>query len=450
MDNRRLFLLAALGLVGYLIFNAWMHDYASKPAAQPTPTATQKPAETPPAAPSNASTSAPAPAAPKTSGAKIVGAAPLVHGRNITVTTDTVRATLDTAGGGVRQVALLQYPQTEKPSSPPVELLTPEPGHRLVLQTGLRGLGGQQPPRFEAERDVYTLKAGDDALKVPLTWQHDGITVTKTYTFHRDSYQVDLDYQVRNEAAKPVKLTPYAQFRSHYVAQSHSFFSISRYTYTGPAVYTGDKYKKLNYDDIEKKPFAATAAGGWTAMVNQYFLAAVIPAPKLSTHYFAERIKGKRYRSGLVQPSVSVAPGASTTISERLFLGPKLQDRLSCVAPGLSRTVDYGKVTIIAQPMYKVLEAVHWAIGNWGWSILLLVFLIKLVFFPLQQRAGRSMAKMREFQPRIKAIQERYKEDKQRQSQAMMDLYKKEKINPMGGCLPMLFSCPSTSACITC
>ncbi|HET6655737.1 MAG TPA: membrane protein insertase YidC [Gammaproteobacteria bacterium] len=444
MDNRRMFLLAALGLVGYLIFNAWMQDYGPK---APPVQSQQQTATSANAAPS--SSMIPEPAAPAAgaatpaANAKIVGAAPLAHGRDVTVETDTMRVTLDTAGGDVRRVSLLQYPQTQEPSSPPVELLTPEPSHRLVLQTGLRGLTpSDQPPVFQVSAASYTLKAGQDELRVPLTWRGNGVIVTKIYTFHRGNYQVDLDYRITNASGQPLKLAPYAQFRSHYVPQSHSLFSLSRYMYTGPAIFNGEDYKKLNYDELAQDPFSATTAGGWTAMVNQYFLAAVIPPQAMPAHYYAQQISGPRYRSGLVLPEITVAPGADGQVSERLFLGPKLQDRLGDVAPGLGRTVDYGKVTIIAQPMYKVLEAIHWAVGNWGWSIILLVFLIKLVFFPLSQRAGQSMAKMREFQPRIKAIQERYKDDRQRQSQAMMELYKKEKINPMGGCLPMLLQLP--------
>ncbi|HET6655321.1 MAG TPA: membrane protein insertase YidC [Gammaproteobacteria bacterium] len=444
MDNRRMFLLAALGLVGYLIFSAWMQDYAPAPRAQ----SPQQTAAANPAAPSSSAIPAPAvpaAAAGTTDGAssKVVGAAPLAHGQDVEVTTDTMRVILDTAGGDVRKTWLLQYPQTQEEGSPPVELLTPEPSHRLVLQTGLRGLtAAGQPPVFSAPASNYSLDSGQDVVRVPLTWRHNGVTVTKIYTFHRGNYQVDLEYRITNASGQPLKIAPYAQFRSHYVPQSHSLFSLSRYMYTGPAIFNGEDYNKLNYDDLAEKPFSVTTAGGWTSMVSQYFLAAVIPPPATPAHYYAEQITGKRYRSGLVLPEVTVAPGAHAELAQRLFLGPKLQDRLAEVAPGLGRTVDYGKVTIIAQPMFKVLEWIHWAIGNWGWSIILLVFLIKLVFFPLQQKAGRSMAKMREFQPRIKAIQERYKDDKQRLSQAMMELYKKEKINPMGGCLPVLLQLP--------
>lgn len=453
MDNRRLFLLIALGVVCYMIFNAWMADYG---LTQHVPSQTAGTTTQGNHAPTPGTISAPeAPAAPNATQPTATnntapittprgGAPRLAHGQNITVTTDTMQVTLDTAGGTIRHVELLQYGQTEKPDSPPVNLLTPQAKGRLVLQTGLRGLAtANTPVMYKSQATTFALRAGQDELKVPLTWRgSDGVRVTKIYTFHRGKYVVGLDYHVTNAGGQPIEVTPYARFLNHYVPQSTSFFSISRYTYTGPATFDGDDYEKHSYKDLDDKPFSITATGGWIAMVNQYFLAAVLPPAKQPAHYYARHMGNKRYQSGLVLPTQTVAAGANIDIAQRVLLGPKLQDRLGDIAPGLPRTVDYGKVTIIAQPMYKILEGIHYVVGNWGWSILLLVFLMKLVFFPLFQKSGRSMAKMREFQPRIKAIQKRYKEDRQRQSQAMMELYKTEKINPIGGCLPMLLYFP--------
>ncbi|HET7569983.1 MAG TPA: membrane protein insertase YidC [Gammaproteobacteria bacterium] len=446
MDNRRMFLLAALGLVGYLIFNAWMQDYgqAQRRAAPTRPAVTQNAQPAP--ATSSSQMPAPAsatPAAPTTQQPQIAGATKLVNGRTVLVTTDVLQVKINTAGGDLRAVALPKYPQTEAKNSPPVELLHPDPSQRLILQTGLNGarLPSDQAT-FTAAAGAYHLQPGQDTLKVPLVWRHDGITVIKTYTFHRGSYKVDLTYRIANASGAPISGSTWARFRRHAVPVSHNMFSIAARTYSGPALFNGNDYNKLQYDDIKDKPVSKIATGGWVAMVNQYFVAAVIPPAKMKVHYYAKALGGDRYVIGAVLPKFSVAPGQEYRRQSLLFLGPKLQDRLASVAPGLPRTVDYGKFTIIAQPMFKVLEAIESVVGNWGWSILLLVFLIQLVFFPLQQKAGRSTAKMREFQPRIKAIQERYKDDKQRLSQAMMELYKKEKINPMGGCLPMLLQVP--------
>lgn len=453
MDNRRLFLLGALGLIGYLIFNAWMHDYGPQRPAAPPATTSASAAPAPvssgipqAAAPGAASTSAPANAAGATSApAQPSPAEPvaLAQGEPITVTTDTLRVTLNTAGGAIREVELLDYPQSKDRPHQPVHLLQAAPAGRLVLQSGLRGVAlPSHQATYRTARDHYVLPAGADAIKVPLTWRHDGVTVTKTYTFHRGSYQVGLDYRIDNRSAAAITGAPYSQFRRHYVPQSHHYLDASRYTYSGPAMYTGTDYRKLSYDDLNDKNVSLTAIGGWEALVSQYFVAAVIPPARATVNYYARSLGGAHYLVGLVMPQFKVAAGAQATLRERLFFGPKLQDRLTDVVPGLERTIDYGKFTIIAQPLFWVLKGIHWGVGNWGLSIILLVFLIKAVFFPLNQMSGRSMAKMREFQPRIKAIQERYKDDKSRLSQAMMELYKKEKINPMGGCLPMLLQVP--------
>jgi YidC/Oxa1 family membrane protein insertase len=447
MDNRRLFLLGALGLVGYLIFNAWMHDYGpQRPARAPVAATTTAPAPassvTAEGVPQVAAPGETRPAPPAQAPA-VAHAQPLAQGRAVTVTTDVLRVTINTGGGDIRKVALLKYPASLKHPQQPVDLLTPDPENRLVLQSGLRGAGlPAHGAAYKAVADDYRLQPGQKTLRVPLTWREGGVTVTKTYTFERGSYQVGLGYRIVNDGQAPVKGAPYTQLRRHYVPHARHFLDVSRYTYSGPAYFNGSEYKKLDYKDLDKTPLAATASGGWAAMVDQYFVAAIIPPTKTGARYYTQALPGSRYLIGAVLPQFTLAPGAQTAVSERLFFGPKLQDRLKGIAPGLERTVDYGKFTIIAQPLFKVLEGIHWGVGNWGWSIILLVFLIKIVFFPLNQMAGRSMAKMREFQPRIKAIQERYKEDKQRLSQAMMELYKKEKINPMGGCLPTLLQVP--------
>lgn len=446
MDNRRVFLLGALGLVGYLIFNAWMQDYGPARTAAPPVASTSAPAPASAAgvpqaaAPTPASTTAPRQTPQKP---VIPGVEPLANGHRIVVTTDVLRVTLNTGGGNIRDVALLEYPRSKDEPGEPVHLLTSAPAERLLLQTGLRGKAlSPHNASFQAAADTYALEPGQKTLKVPLTWRRGGVTVTKVYTFKRGSYQVGLDYHVANAGPAAVSGAPYTQFRRHYVPQEHHFLDVSRYTYSGPAFFNGSDYRKLNYEDLDKQALSATTAGGWAAMVNQYFVAAAIPPADVRAHYYTQALGGSRYLVGLIMPQFNVAPGAQADISERLFFGPKLQDRLKQVAPGLERTVDYGRFTIIAQPLFKVLEGIHWALGNWGWSIIALVFLIKIIFFPLNQASGRSMAKMREFQPRIKAIQERYKDDKQRLSQAMMELYKKEKINPMGSCLPVLLQIP--------
>ena len=461
MDNRRLFLFAGLIFVAFLIYQAWMHDYGPitpPPVPQTTATATiGAPAPEIPAAPN-----ATAPAANTTSSA-VVASAP-THatsmGEQIHVRTDVLDVIINTAGGDIRQAELLKYPvELKEPEL--VKVLNSDNTELLIAQSGLQTRSGPTAPTHEAlytaSRSQYDLAPDQNTLAVTLTWKDkQGLEVQKTYAFTRSSYQISLAYNIHNGSSEPWSGAQYTQFENHYVQESHSLFSVQRYNYQRVATHDNDGYHQYEFKDLAQTPVNKTTLGGWTAVVNHYFLAAVIPedhtllkdgadkqqAAPAENLYYTRSLGDSRYLVGTITALKTVAPGAIATFGNTFFVGPKLQTRLAQVAPGLELTVDYGKLTIIAEPIFKLLNLIQRFIGNWGWSILVLTLLFKLVFYPLNQISGRSMAKMRRVQPRLKALQERYKDDKQRLGQATMEFYKKEKINPMGGCLPMLVQMP--------
>ncbi|HVA56150.1 MAG TPA: membrane protein insertase YidC [Gammaproteobacteria bacterium] len=460
MDNRRLFLFAALVMVVFLIYQAWMQDYGPKtPAPQPLAASTTAvPAPEIPIAPN-----APASTTNAASRAEAVpnpGVTKLPVGEQIHVRTDVLDVIIDTAGGDIRQAKLPEYPvELKKPQL--VKVLNSDNAELLIAQSGLQTHSGPMAPTYgalySASQKQYELAPDQNTLSVTFRWKDKrGLEVLKTYTFNRGSYQIGLSYRLQNGSSEPWSGAQYLQFENQYTEESHSLFSAQRYDYQRVAMYDSDGYHQDEFKDLSEKPVNKTTTGGWIAVVNHYFLAAVIPedqAPAKNAGgeqltkpaenlYYTRALGDSRYSVGTITALRTVAPGASTTFTDKFFIGPKLQTRLAQVAPGLELTVDYGKLTIIAEPIFKLLNLIHRFIGNWGWSILVLTLLFKLLFYPLNQISGRSMAKMRRVQPRLKALQERYKDDKQRLGQATMEFYKKEKINPMGGCLPMLVQMP--------
>ena len=446
MDNRRLILFAALAFVGFLLYQAWLQDYGPKPVTAAV-TAEQSvradaTAATPPAAPGTL-----AAASPVTQPAAVPATAALPKGREIHVQTDVLDLVIDTAGGDIRRAELLQYPQDLKHPDRLVRVLDDNDAALLVLQSGLQPTAGSAGPGadavYSAGADSYSLAEGADSLKVTLTWTDGhGLEVEKTYTLSRGSYEIGLGYSVKNGGKTAWSGGAYSQWQNRFTPVKNSMFSAQRYDYQRVALYGAEGYQQHEFTDLGEKPVSATESGGWIAVVEHYFLAAIIPAGQQKNLYYTKSLGDSRFLTGTVTAEQNAAPGASTSFEQKLYLGPKLQTRLAGVAPGLELSVDYGKLTVIAQPIFWVLEHIEKLLGNWGWSILLLTVLIKAVTYKLNEISGRSMAKMRQVQPRIKAIQERYADDRQRQSQAMMELYKKEKINPASGCFPILIQIP--------
>jgi len=443
MDNQRLILFVALSFVTLLLWQAWMKDYGPAPQSQTAPAVTDRQDTTTTTTPGE---DLPQASAEPATGERLVPEEiALKSGQQVRVETDTLSVVIDTLGGDLRQAGLLDYHMSTEPGSPTFQLLNDTMPDLFVVQSGLRTPDGAEPTHhaeYRAEQLHYRLGDDADTLQVPMHWSSpQGVEVTKLYTFHRGSYVVDLDYQVKNNSAADWHGREYRQLqRSPLKASGQSKFI---HTYTGAVLYSPeDKYQKISFSDMEKSPLDRKVTDGWAAMIQHYFVAALIPDRGKEERYYTKTLSGPRYVIGLISPQDTVPAGASAEFHTRIYVGPKLQDHLAEVAPGLELTVDYGRLTVLAQPIFWLLKTIHKAVGNWGWSIVLLTMLIKLAFYKLSETSYRSMANMRRLAPRLKSLKERYGDDRQRLNQAMMELYKKEKINPLGGCLPIVVQIP--------
>jgi YidC/Oxa1 family membrane protein insertase len=456
MDNPRLYLWIALGLLAWMNIIQWERDYGSRPAAAattpaPSSATTNRPVASPgsgqlPAlpsasAPANTVTPEPATGAPATSSGATNPSAPIVH-----VVTDVVDMDLSLQGGEILRVDLLKYPRDKQPGSPPVRLLTTDPATYSVVRSGLRVADGRPEPThlamFTAPSREYRLQPGAQELRVPLTWTDgQGVTVMKTLVFHPGRYAVDLVYDVQNASQTDWKAASYMQFVRHVYQQKRSMFDVETYAYRGPAVYDGKKPQKLDVNDEDDAKFTRLIADGWIAEMQHHFVAAAVP-PQGEQYEYTLRREDDHSLVGYRGPLKAVPAGASARITEKLFVGPKLQDELRTVGPKLERTVDYGKLTILAEPLFALLRFVYKFVGNWGLTIIIVTIQMNLLFYKLTETSGRSMAKMRAISPRIKNIQEQYKDDREQLAKKMMELYKREKINPLAGCLPILVQIP--------
>jgi YidC/Oxa1 family membrane protein insertase len=446
MDNPRVLLAIALSFIILLLWQSWMEDYGPAPEQQVVEgmaDSNNVAGDVPQAVASDMPSSEITPQ--KTPGAlPETTPAALPAGQLIEVLTDTYRAVIDTRGGDLVEVELLQYPESREPDSPPFRLLERGDTQLFIAQSGLRtGKTGAEPNHhamFTADQTRYQLAEGSDVIEVPLHWtEASGVQVTKTYRFRRGSYVVEVGFDVANKSGTSWSARPYYQLQRTPLQKTSRFL----YTYTGGVIYSPEeKYEKISFDDMEDENLSRKIKGGWAAMLQHYFLAALIPDPEVTAHYYSRALGNERYLIGFSDAGLTVAPGEQASTSVRLFVGPKLQHMMADVAPGLELTVDYGKLTVLAQPIFWLLEKIHGLVGNWGWSIIFLTMIIKGIFFKLSETSYRSMANMRKLAPRMKALKERYGDDKQKLNQAMMEMYKKEKVNPLGGCLPVLVQIP--------
>ncbi|HEY0939014.1 MAG TPA: membrane protein insertase YidC [Steroidobacter sp.] len=450
MDNQRVFIWAALALVLYLNFITWQKDYAPPPvpAASSTQSANGSAApaaETLPDLPSASTDAPPAPAgaAPELSSSK---EAPPANVPVIQVKTDVLSMDISTRGGELIRADLLKYPVEKNRPELPVRLFNPTPPI-YVARSGLRAADQRAEPThqvtYQSAANEYTLAAGQQELVVPLTWTDgQGITVVKTYKFKPGSYRVDLTYDVVNTSDSDYKAASYVQIVRHYEHVERSYFRVETYAFRGPAIFDGKAYRKLDVEDEEDRAFKASITNGWMAALQHHFVAAAVPPAGAPYDYQLSLNSNNDFVLSYRGPLETVPAGGKHTFNETLFVGPKLQDQLAQTGPKLERVADYGKLTILSEPLFWLLEKVYSVVGNWGWAIIIVTFLIKLAFYKLTAASGRSMAKMRTLGPRIKAIQERYKDDREQLGRQMMEIYKREKINPLAGCLPILIQIP--------
>lgn len=454
MENQRLFIWALFGLMAFMAWTAWQQDYGARP--QPPAPAGETAAEALPPE-DTLDTDLPevgdmpaveAPGRPEAEQPADSVAEPAVA--RVRVVTDVLEILISGRGGDIVSAVTLQYPVAKDRPNQLVQVLNPSPSELAVFRTGLRSVsdeGGRPEPNhratYTAEKSEYRLADGQDVIEVPLTWQRDdGLTVTKIYRFERGSYIIPMEQRVENGTGEAWSAAPYGQIAHRIHAQERSMFDVATYSFDGPVLYNGNSYEKLSPDDLrEDGPVQARVENGWLAAIEHHFLSAIVP-PEGEEYRYDFTARGDNFVASTIGPVYNVAPGETASLGMTLFAGPKIQDQLTQVADSLKLTVDYGFLTILAQPLFWLLDKVHDFVGNWGWSIIIVTLLIKLVFYKLTETSGRSMAKMRKLQPRLKAIQERYKDDRQKLSQAMMELYKREKVNPAAGCLPILVQMP--------
>jgi YidC/Oxa1 family membrane protein insertase len=315
-----------------------------------------------------------------------------------------------------------------------------------VFQTGLRSaVGGNEPNHlgvFRSAANEYALAPGQNELVVTLDWVGDGtLSARKTYTFRRGEYGIDLSLSAQPTAGASWRGAPYVQMTRMHHPPARSYTSVDSYSFTGPVLYDGDRYEKLDTKDLVDLPRTQTVRGGWFAAIQHHFLAAAVPPPADDFRYEAA-MRGPEFLLSAIGPINDATATTPLDYSLKLFVGPKIQEQLKEIGEELDLTVDYGRLTLLAQPLFWLLSKVEAWVNNWGWAIVIVTILIKLAFYKLTAMSGRSMAKMRRLQPRMKSLQERYKDDRQGLSQAMMELYKKEKVNPAAGCLPILIQMP--------
>ena len=447
----------ALLVLGFLIWSQWQEDY-NRPASSPVPELfpeSDTPAPVTPTAvdiPTTQQADLPEPvsSAIEEDTPPVAVAAPL--SKRLSVITDTLSVEIDLIGATVVSAKLLGFPVDQKNPDVSVVLMSETGGDYMVAQSGLISSSRTAPnhtTKYESDAEEYRLATGAEELYVPLTWRSgDGLEVTKTFIFHRGRFDIEVRHDLSNQAGGTWTGNRYDQIQRTQPANSgeRSFTNPGRYSYVGGAFYSPEeKFEKVDFEDMAEGDITHSTAGGWLAMVQHYFFTAWIPPENEINAYSTQALGGNgstRYLLRAVSQPVSVAPGESHSFSSTFYVGPKLQDQVDTVATGLSLTVDYGIFTIFSKPLFWLLSNIHKFVANWGWAIILLTLLIKLAFFKLSEAQYKSMAKMRKLQPRIEALKERYGDDRQRMSQAMMEIYKKEKVNPLGGCLPIVVQIP--------
>jgi len=427
MDTRRLVLFVIFSMSILMLWDAWQRDHAPTSPAQTV------------AAAGSASSAAPAAVS---ADLPVNADYALKSAQRIEVTTDLFKAEIETVGGDLRKLALLKH-RAEADENADFVLMDDAAKPMLyVAQTGL--IGGDLPNHnavFTSSANRFEMVDGQDTLQVRLSWVGaNGVTVDKVYTFHRNRYDINVTYEVKNASETPI--TPTMYYQIVHDSESNQGSALMP-TFTGGSYYTeATKFKKLAFKDMEKEPLNVSAKDGWVGLLQHYFVSAWIPEQGLERKFYTDKLSSNIYRIGTKSTLQTLQPGSELIIPARLFAGPQTKRDLNATAPGLEYTVDYGWLTVIASPLFWLLDKIHSVVNNWGIAIILLTILIKAAFFRLSASGYRSMAQMRELAPRLQSMKEKFGDDRQKMQMAMMDLYKKEKINPMGGCFPILIQVP--------
>ncbi|MBN3175186.1 membrane protein insertase YidC [Pectobacterium brasiliense] len=429
MDSQRNLLLIALLFVTFMLWQAWETDKNPPATTQAIQQATNA----------------------VTGDATNQGVPASGQGKLITVKTDVLSLTINTRGGDIEQAHLMAYPDTLG-SDKPFHLLETTSEFVYQAQSGLTGKNGPDNPAngprplFTTTQDSFELADGQSELRIPMTYTAaDGVTYTKTFVLKRGDYALNVDYSVNNTSAQPLELTLFGQLKQSIELPKHRDTGSSNFalhTYRGAAFSSSeDKYKKYSFSDMDEN-LNITTNGGWVAMLQQYFATAWIPTTAGANTFYTSKLGNGQAAIGFKSAPVVVAAGSQQDLKTTLWVGPEIQDKMAAVAPHLDLTVDYGWLWFISQPLFKLLKFLHSFIGNWGFSIIAITFIVRGIMYPLTKAQYTSMAKMRLLQPKLQAMRERIGDDKQRMSQEMMALYKSEKVNPLGGCFPLLIQMP--------
>ena len=423
MGSQRNILVIALLFVSFFIWKAWEEDHAPKPPVinQLTQQAGEDSTEV---------------------------------GKTITVKSDVLSLTINTYGGDVQSAQLLKYDQTLH-SGTPFQLLTSTPDFVYIAESGLTGkdgpdnaIQGSKRPVYQTEQTEYVLSDGQDELRVPLTYQVNGVSYTKYYILHRGNYAIDVQYDINNQSGSSIDVSMYGQLKQTIelpkgtVTEGGGGLGLN--VFRG-AAYSSSKtnYSKYSFDDIKDKALDVSTKTGWVAMLQHYFVTAWVPAQDQNNLFYSRSTANKSQATiGFKGESTIIQPGNSQTISAKLWLGPEIQNQLKETANHLDLTVDYGWLWFLSQPLFYLLKFIHSFVGNWGFAIIIITFIVRGILFPLTRAQYRSMAKMKLLQPRIEALKERYGDDKQKMSVETMAIYKQEKVNPIGGCLPIFIQMP--------
>ena len=456
MENLRIVLWAAFALLLYATYSQWSYDPTEQRAA-----AQELSSENPRAKTPTANTSE-----PYNNGVLgLSDAIPTINTNSPakddmppTLVTDVLRNNVleihinPNKGADIVGAKLLTYHPTKKEVDTPVELLSLNNEGYHYFQTGLISVrGGDEANHTKPFKRLSGFSSNERGGQVKYaydlvdsTFNKTGLRIIKTYSLKKDSFSVDLDYEVINNSRSEYNFVQYAQLVKRNAEVERSMFDVETYSFDGGIIYNGDSYEKLDSEDLAENQYSQTHTSGWAANIKHHFLVALIP-PEDEPFRFEATHKTETRLDKLSAVSLETRtayPNTKESVGTQLFIGPKLQSELRKTREGLELSVDYGKLSFLATPLFWLLENIHKYVGNWGLSIILVTLLIKLVFFRLTESSGKSMAKMRELAPRIKAIQDRYKDDKQAQSKATMELYQKEKVNPLAGCLPMFIQIP--------
>lgn len=440
LDYIRITLYTLLVLIGFILYQAWQKEHPKPENIAPQTITSQSGRFVPTEVNAAVATTSPATVAP------VANSPTPTKGKLVTVTTDLLEVTLDTLGGDVVQTKLLNYSESLE-SKTPVTLFNDDPKTRYLAESGL--LSKQGPDTSESQalytttQDQYTLAKGENNIVVKFYWKKEGISVVKTFTFTRGSYEVKVNFDIDNQSSQLWQGNLYTQLmRTNTPPPNHSGI-MNLATYFGAAFSTPEKpFTKISFKDMQEKNLNQTSQDGWAAMIQHYFISAWIPPKIAVSNYYSRATSDGLYTIGMMGAPLAAPAGAKLSTEAKLYVGPSITSELDKAAPNLRLTIDYGWFWFISNIIFWLMQKIYDVIGNWGWSIVLVTVIIKLLFYQLSAKSYRSMSLLKKMQPRIEALKAQYGSDKQKFTQATMELYRKEKVNPMSGCLPILIQIP--------